>query len=90
MSNKFQRKVIKETKKKIKELDDAFCEKHGHLSDKITVKESPGTCENCSKIEFIGLDSPEAEKWFEELDKEKTDRQIKKEIKAEVRKGPRL
>jgi len=88
--NKFQNTVRQLAKKREEGLYDAFEKEHGKFEDFVEVVETPEPGMPWIRVEFITKDEEGYKKWSDALDEIKPFKQVMREVKAELRKGPRL
>jgi hypothetical protein len=86
--NKFQNLVRRLALKKDQEDYEALVKEHGKFEDYIDVVETEH--EHCTSVEFIEKDPEGYERWCKAMDSLKPFKVLKREAKAELRKGPRL
>ena len=88
--NKFQNTVRQLAKKRSEEEFDAFTKENGEFEDFVEIVETEEPGKPWVRVEFIHKDEEGYNKWSEAFDKLRSHKEIMREVKAELRKGPRL
>jgi hypothetical protein len=88
--NKFQNTVRQLTKKREEEEFDAFEKEYGTFDDHVDTIETECPVKPWIQVEFHVKDEEAYAKWEKGLDNLRCHHEIKREVKAELKKGPRL
>lgn len=87
--NKFQNTVRVVARKRDDEQYKAFEKEYGKFEDYVDIVETPGEGP-WIQVEFIEKDPEGHKRWSDGLDNLRGFKEIKREVKAELRKGPKL
>ena len=88
--NKFQNTVKQLAIKRSEEEYDAFVEKYGNFEDFVEIVETECPGKPWIQVDFVHKDEEGYKKWSEAFDKLRPFKEIKREVKAELKRGPRL
>ncbi len=88
--NKFQNTVRRLAIKREEEEFDAFEKEYGTFDDYVETIETEVPGKPWIQVEFHTKDEEAYAKWEQGLDKLRTHKEIKREVKAELKRGPRL